>query len=68
MDAFIVRSGHTPKTCREDELWAICFMREVGDPQIDMGYGCAHAGLICVAPQKRFNISNGSAETYYGAY
>lgn len=43
-------------------------MRQVRDQETD-SLGCAQAGPnTCPQPEHHFNITNGSAETFYGAY
>ena len=68
MDSYMQHWNRTTTTCEENELWANCFMREASGQDIE-GFGCAQVGPnTCPEPEKASNITQGSAETFYGAY
>ena len=68
MDAYMRYWKRTTTTCTKNEVWANCFMRQVKSQEID-SLGCAQLGPnTCPEPDQVFNITNGSAETFYGAY
>ena len=68
MDSYMQHWNRTTTTCGENELWANCFMREAIGKEVE-GFGCAQVGPnTCPEPEQAFGVTQGSAETFYGAY
>lgn len=68
MDAFMLHWNQTTTTCKKNELWANCFMREAGIGGSD-DIGCAQVGPnTCPEPKRNVLDSAKPAEVFYGAY
>lgn len=65
VDDWVKKWNLTTKTCQPNELWANCFMREVGVPPVD-GLGCAQVGPSCNEPTVEL-IAKATPEEIYTA-
>ena len=67
VDAYVKSWNITTKTCLKNELWANCYMREVGVPA-EEGLGCAQVGPNSCNEPTADLVATASPEEIYTAF